>query len=70
VSVFQPRRDWYGDIRGSDGIFSFHPFDRTAISGNGQSTRVSLRADFVEAGILAPFDATKHDEANYSELDY
>src|SRR5260370_23541611 len=32
---FQPGRDWYGRVRGSDGIFSFHIFEPSCISGNG-----------------------------------
>jgi len=32
----RPGRDWYGFIRGSDGIFSFDPVDRRSVTANGQ----------------------------------
>ena len=36
VRTFNARRDWYGRIRGADGIFSFHPFAvPPSISSNG-----------------------------------
>lgn len=66
VSRFEPQREWYGDIRGSDGIFSFHPFDRSGISFNGQSVPVVLRSDWQRAGILQPFDPKRHLASDYS----
>lgn len=38
------RRDWYGHVRGSDGIFSWHPYDESSISGNGGDRQVRFRA--------------------------
>ncbi len=38
-----PARHWYGDIRGSDGIFSWHPFARSSISHNGTPRPVRFR---------------------------
>lgn len=35
VDRFEPSRDWYGHIKGSDGIFSWHPFEASCISSNG-----------------------------------
>jgi hypothetical protein len=32
VSHLEPSRDWYGRVRGSDGIFSFHIFDEDTLS--------------------------------------
>jgi hypothetical protein len=32
---FEPGRDWYGRVRGSDGVFSFHPFDPGYVSHGG-----------------------------------
>ena len=39
---FDADRDWYGRVRGSDNIFTFHPFDRSSISGNGTPLPVRL----------------------------
>jgi hypothetical protein len=60
VDEFNGRRDWYGRIRGSDGIFSFHPFEPSSISGNGYPVGVRLRSQLQRAGVLARYDARKH----------
>ena len=47
----------YGDIWGVDRIFSFHPFEPSAIDASGnenRSVRAALRA------IVTPFDAATH----------
>ena len=43
VNKFNSSRDWYGRIRGNDGIFSFHIFDENCISyeGTGRGTRIN-----------------------------
>ena len=46
------RRDWYGRVRGSDGIFSFHIFDHSCISNNGFQVQPRLRQDLISAGLL------------------
>ena len=53
---FQPGRDWYGRVRGSDGIFSFHIFEPSCISGNGFGVTPQLRAELLQAGKLQPYD--------------
>lgn len=45
-------RDWYGHVRGSDGIFSFHPFDPACISGNGFTTPIRLNPELITAGLV------------------
>lgn len=69
VDVFDASRDWYGRIRGSDGIFSFHPFSRASISHNGFGLPISMNPRLVEAGIVEPYDAAKHPANLYHELD-
>jgi hypothetical protein len=69
VREFEPRRDWYGRIRGSDGIFSFHPFDSASISHNGRGLPVRLNPRLVEAGIVEPYDAGRHPASLYHELE-
>jgi hypothetical protein len=60
VNDFEPGRDWYGRVRGSDRIFSFHPFDPACISHNGYPTGARMRPQLVRLGLLVQFDATRH----------
>jgi hypothetical protein len=53
---FQVFRDWYGRVRGSDNIFSFHIFSPGSISYNGFGSEPSLRQDLVSAGVLKHWD--------------
>lgn len=69
VRTFEPRRDWYGRIRGSDGIFSFHPFSRASISHNGFGLPISMNPRLVEAGIVERYDSAKHPAHLYHELE-
>lgn len=39
---FEASRDWYGEVRGGDTIFSFHIFDESCISTNGYSRPAKL----------------------------
>ncbi len=52
VSEFEMARDWYGRVRGADNIISFHIFEPSSISYNGQNARVTLRQMLVRAGLL------------------
>ena len=49
---FQAFRDWYGRVRGSDNIFSFHIFEPGSISYNGMGGEPNLRRDLIDAGLL------------------
>lgn len=69
VSEFNSGRDWYGHVRGSDGIFSFHPFSPDSISDNGYGRTVRMRAAFEKAGVIAKYDPEKHSEKVYHSLD-
>jgi hypothetical protein len=53
---FQFGRDWYGRVRGSDGIFSFHIFEPSCISGNGIGVTPQLRTELLRAGKLQQYD--------------
>lgn len=53
----------YGDIWGVDRIFSFHPFEPSAIDASGNENR-SVRAAF--RAIVTPFDAATHPASVYS----
>jgi len=68
VAKFEAGRDWYGRIRGSDGIFSFHPFDPGCISGNGFSQPVRMRQELVSAGVIEKYDPEKHDPLRYARV--
>jgi hypothetical protein len=49
---FQAARDWYGRVRGSDNIFSFHIFDPASISYNGFGNEPRLRQELIDAEVL------------------
>jgi len=68
VNRFNFSRDWYGRIRGSDGIFSFHPFSLASISHNGFGRRVRMRRELVDAGALEHFDPKKHPRSIYNQV--
>lgn len=70
VSRFNAGRDWYGRIRGSDGIFSFNPFSHDSISDNGYGRRVRMRGDLQTAGLLERYDPAKHPVALYTTIDH
>ena len=66
---FEFGRDWYGRVRGSDGIFSFHPFSVGSISHNGIGQAVSMRSELVKAKVLERFDPDKHPSNAYQRLE-
>lgn len=68
VDEFDYSRDWYGRIRGSDGIFSFHPFSLGSISHNGFPVSVQMRSEFVRSGILEKYDPRRHPNSIYQTL--
>lgn len=68
VDRFDSGRDWYGRIRGSDGIFSFHPFDPSCISYNGYEQPARLRDEFVTGGLIERYDSTKHTAEFYTRV--
>lgn len=67
VRNFDYSRDWYGRIRGSDGIFSFHPFAPSSISSNGFGGGVALRRELIDAGVLQQYDARLHPRSLYHQ---
>lgn len=68
VTHFDVRRDWYGNVRGSDQIISFHPFDPSCISKNGQNLRVKFRPELVGWRLLERYDRRKHPATLYTAL--
>jgi hypothetical protein len=69
VNAFDGGRDWYGRVRGSDGIFSFHPFAPSSVSGNGYSVGVRMRGELEQAGLIARYDPAKHPATIYHALE-
>jgi hypothetical protein len=53
---FQFGRDWYGRVRGGDGIFSFHIFEPSCVSGNGIGIAPQLRGELLRTGKLQHYD--------------
>jgi len=54
VNKFDAGRDWYGRIRGNDGIFSFHIFDESCISHEGTGRGVRLNKKLIDLGLIKP----------------
>ena len=68
VSEFDRARDWYGFIRGSDGIFSFQPVDQSSVAGNGNPLPIRLRSDLTRAGLIT-FDPSAIGTRYYQALE-
>lgn len=68
VDRFQGGRDWYGRIRGSDGIFSFHPFDPSSISHNGYANGIRMNDEMTAGGVLERFDPAQHPNSIYHDV--
>jgi hypothetical protein len=65
---FDAPRGWYGRVRGSDGIFSFHPIEPSSISRNGSPVQVRIRQSLVRAGMVERYDRAKHPADRYSAI--
>lgn len=66
ATEFEAPRGWYGRVRGSDGIFSFHPIEPSSISFNGGRLPVAFREEFLRAGVVERFDPSRHLKSVYS----
>jgi len=55
-------------VPGFDGILSFNPIDPTSIAENGEILPVRMRREFVQAGIVEPYDPQKHPPELYTLL--
>lgn len=62
------RREWYGRIKGSDSVLSFHPFELSSVSRNGANTTVRLRQALLNSGTIAMYDANKHPRDVYIRI--
>ncbi|MCA9248874.1 MAG: hypothetical protein KDA42_17225 [Planctomycetales bacterium] len=69
IGEFVPSQRLYGQVWGSDGIFSWHPFDPKQLlsSPNGLPAN-PLRPAFEQAGIVENYDPAKHGEQFYNVL--
>ena len=54
----------YGDVWGTDRIFSFTPFEPSLVQGAGEDNR-QVRAAFTTGGIVERFDPAKHPATLY-----
>lgn len=68
VRDFHFKRDWYGRIRGSDGIFSWHIFDQESISKNGSAKPVVINKKMATLKIVERYDPKKHPGDIYSRI--
>lgn len=55
--------EWYGYVRGSDGIFSFHPIEAASIGPPDKPVR--FNSTLVEAGMVETFDPARHPSTVY-----
>jgi hypothetical protein len=62
---FDAPRQWYGHVRGSDGIFSFHPVDPSCVADNGATLPVVIRKSLLSGGYVARYDQGKHGKEHY-----
>jgi hypothetical protein len=67
--AFDRFRGWYGRVRGSDEILSWHPVSPASVSRNGFTFWPALRREFVEAGIVERYEPTRHPAGRYTILD-
>ncbi len=64
----------YGELWGEDDTFSWHPFEaKHFVDGNGNVVSFNndnrkFRQDFVNAGIVVPFNASVHGRNRYEKL--
>lgn len=68
VDHFDNQRNWYGRVRGSDQIFTWHPIDPGSVSYAGGAQQVQFRESFVRAGIIEAYDQSKHPADRYTVL--
>lgn len=76
----RPFRDWYdniiayGELWGEDESFSWHPFEtRSFVDETGRVVQFNydnrrMRSDFVDGGVLVPYDSATHREPTYRTL--
>lgn len=69
VSNFDFHRDWYGRIRGSDGIFSMHCFDRSSVSTNGTVRPVKMDKMMLNSGVFAKYNPSRHPRSIYTTIE-
>lgn len=69
VDEFDSVRQWYGRVRGSDGIFTWHPIDARSVSRSGFQMQPLIRRDFISAGWVAQFDPAVHKHDRYHLLE-
>lgn len=61
----------YGEIWGSDRIFSFHPFTPGSIyTGVQAQDHRQFRSEFISSGLLEAYNPEKHPSSMYKQLEY
>jgi len=65
---FDRQRGWYGYVRGSDGILSWHPIALDSLSTTGFGIPVRFRPEFVRAGVIAKFNSQLHTSGRYKTI--
>ena len=65
IEDFEPAAVLYGDIWGSDQIFSFHPWDEAEYVNFNNENRIVKQA---LRGIVVPYDPAQHPDRLYRAL--
>lgn len=65
ADFFDLGRDWYGRVRGSDGIFSFHIFDNNSISYSGSPKTIRLNQELLKNRLLVHYNRQIHSNQVY-----
>jgi hypothetical protein len=68
IGEFLPDQILYGTVWGSDQTFSWHPFDPESVRANEDGMIRRMRQEFVDAGVIEPFDGNRHDSETYTRL--
>lgn len=70
IGDFDGSRVLYGRIWGNDQIISFHPLHPARAAGDADygGPDVDLRREFLESGILAPYDRERHLPTHYASI--
>lgn len=67
ISDFMGHLSLYGQLWGSDEVYSWSPFN-AAYANDANANNFVLRQDFIEAGVLEPYDPAKHKAEHYQKL--
>ena len=70
ATVFEVPRGWYGRVRGSDGILSWHPIAPSSVQSFGSAARaVRFRQLYVNQGIIEKYQKGYHSAKIWNSIE-